>query len=125
MIFQIVSKLNNALKSKKKFILSQNNSFSIQLLRLLVVQGFISSVVEINSGNLLKVRLKFDSQGTSALKYIKLLSTPNKASFVSYSQLAKIQLGVGCLVISTNKGLYVTQDCLKYKIGGNALCFIS
>jgi small subunit ribosomal protein S8 len=121
----LISKLNNASKSHKKYILSQKNSLSVQFLELLIVQGFISSIVEINSGKLIKIFLKFDSEGTPSMKNIKILSTSNKLSFLSYSQLAKIQSNFGCLILSTNQGLSTAQNCLKFKTGGGVLCFIS
>jgi len=109
----------------KNMFFLKKNSLSLQFLDLLVVQGFISSVVEINSGKLLKISLKFDTQGTPTIQDMKLLSTPNNSYFLSYSQLAKIQPGVGCLILSTNQGLFTAQDCLKFRVGGHVLCFIS
>jgi len=121
----LISKINNASKSHKKHIFSQKNSFSVQFLKLLVVHGFISSFIEVNSGKMIKIILKFDAQGTPTIKNIKVLSTPNKLSFLSYSQLTKVQSNFGCLILSTNQGLATAQNCLKFKVGGVCLCFIS
>jgi small subunit ribosomal protein S8 len=120
-----LSKLNNASKSHKKYVFSQKNSLSIEFLKLLVLQGFISSFVEITSKKLIKIVLKFNSEGTPLIKNIKILSTPSKLCFLSYSQLAKVQSNFGCLILSTNHGLSTAQDCLKFKTGGGVLCFIS
>lgn len=97
----------------------------MQFLKLLVVEGFISSVVEINSGKLLQVYLKYNSKGSSPIKKIVLVSTLNKASFLSYSALTKTEFNGGSLLVSTNKGLHLSQDCLKFKLGGSVICFIS
>jgi ribosomal protein S8 len=121
----LITKINNAAKSQKKHVFSQKNSFSVQFLELLIIQGYISSFIEVNSGKLLKIILKYDAQGTPTIKNIKILSTPSKLSFLSYSQLAKVQSNFGCLILSTNQGLSTAQNCLKFKIGGGVLCFIS
>jgi ribosomal protein S8 len=43
---------------------------------------------------------------------------------MSYNELTKISLGVGTIVISTNKGLMSHNSCIKLKLGGTALCSI-
>jgi small subunit ribosomal protein S8 len=88
-------------------------------------EGFISSVIEINSGKFLKVQLKYNLNGNPSFNDIKLLSTPGKNIFLSYRQLTKINEGIGILFISTNKGLLTNNSCLKHKIGGTGLCYIT
>lgn len=88
------------------------------------LEGFISHVVSINSNKFLKVHLKYSSNGTPSFTEIKLLTTPSKNFFLSYSELNKISKGVGVLFISTNQGLFTQEICLKRKLGGVALCYI-
>ncbi len=121
----IVSQLKNAVKSNKKFILIPKSVFCFSFLKLLFFEGFISSVSEIESGKLLKVYLKYQSDGSPCFFDIKFLSTPGKTLYLSYSQLTKVSHGVGVLIISTSKGLCTNHACLKLKLGGTALCYIT
>ena len=41
------------------------------------------------------------------------------------SQIAKLSKGVGLFIISTKEGLLTNHLCLKRKIGGAALCYLS
>jgi small subunit ribosomal protein S8 len=120
----LTSKLKNAIKSNKKFIILPKNSFCFNFLKLLFLEGFISSVVELNSGKLLKVSLKYNSSGSPCFKTIKLFSTPGNPQYVNFIGLTKLSYGVNVFIISTPNGLLTNQTCLKRKIGGTVLCSI-
>lgn len=118
------AQLKNAIQFNKKFIFLPKTAFCLKFLKLMFAEGFISSVIEINSGKRLKVFLKYSSTGTPTFKKIKLLSTSGKNSYLSYKQLTKMTQGLCVIVISTNEGLLTNQMCLKRKIGGTAICYI-
>jgi small subunit ribosomal protein S8 len=121
----LTSQLKNAIRSNKKFIFFPKTFLCLNFLKLMFLEGFVSHVAEINSGKMLKVYLKYSSNGTPSFKDIKLLSKPGKTSYLSYSQLAKLAQGVGVFIISTNQGLLTSNACLERKIGGNILCYIN
>jgi small subunit ribosomal protein S8 len=124
LLCNLTSILKNAIKCNKKFIFLPKTSFCFQFLKLMFREGFVTNVSEINSGKFLKVQLKYNLNGSPSFKEIKLLSTPGKPVFLSYSQLTKLNEGIGVLFISTNKGLFTNDYCLKNKIGGTGLCYI-
>ncbi len=119
-----ISQLKNALNNNKAFIIFPKNALFLCFLRILFFEGFITSVIEIHSGKLIKVYLKYNANGSSCIKKIKLLSTPGKAIPMQFNELSKITQGAGILIVSTPKGLVTNQFCLKYKLGGILLCFI-
>jgi len=121
---KLTSKLKNAAKSNKKFIILPKTLLCFNFLKLLFLEGFISNVIEINSGKLLKVSLKYNSNGSACFKDIKLLSTSGKPQYANFTDLTKLALGVNILIISTPEGLLTNQACLKRKIGGTVLCSI-
>jgi small subunit ribosomal protein S8 len=125
LLSSLISKINLASKASKKYVFSPNNALISQFLKVLILEGFISSVVEINSGKLLKIFLKYHPKGVSPIKKIKLLSTPNKSFFISFSALAKTHQKLGTFLVSTTKGIYTGQNCLKHRIGGFLICFLS
>ena len=121
----LTSKLKNAIRANKKYIYLPNSSLALELLRLLFLEGIILGVTKIKSGKILKVFLKYSSNGSPSFKDIKLLSKPGKMFYLSYKQIAKLSKGVGLFIISTKEGLLTNNLCLKRKIGGAALCYLS
>ena len=120
----LTSKLKNAIRANKKYIYLPNSSLALELLRLLFLEGIILGVTKIKSGKILKVFLKYSSNGSPSFKDIKLLSKPGKMFYLSYKQIAKLSKGVGLFIISTKEGLLTNHLCLKRKIGGAALCYL-
>ena len=121
----LTSKLKNAVRSNQRYIYLPNTSLSLEFLKLLFVEGLISGVTKIESDKSLKVFIKYNSNGSPSFKEIKLLSKPGKMFYLSYKQIAKLSEGVGLFIISTKEGLLTNHLCLKRKIGGAALCYLS
>jgi len=119
----LTSKLKTSIQSHQSYVILPKNIFYLKFLKLLFLEGFISRIVPISSDKL-KVFLKYSSNGTPSFKEIKFLSKPGKISYISYKELTKVALGVGLIVVSTNKGLMSHHSCVKCKIGGTALCYI-
>ncbi len=101
------------------------NDFCINLIYLLYSEGFILSFHLTNSKKKIKVFLKTESNGSSIIKNIKLISTPSNNSHLKYNHLTKLTDGVGIIVLSTPYGLFTSNSCIKKKIGGMAICHIT
>ena len=57
----LTSKLKNGIRANKKYIYLPSSSLSLELLRLLFLEGIILGVTKIKSGKILKVFLKYIS----------------------------------------------------------------
>ena len=125
LISKIILKLKNAISLNKKFIFLPKNDFCINLIYLLYSDGFILSFYLTNSKKKIKVFLKNESNGSSIIKNIKLISTPSNNNYLKYNHLTKLTNGVGIIVLSTPYGLFTSNSCIKKKIGGVAICHIT
>lgn len=120
----LISQLKNAIRSNKSFIIFPKNLLCLSFLKVMFAEGFISKVTEIPCSNFLKIKLKYNSKGTSCFEDIKILSSSSKICYLSYLQLTKLEQGIGVFIVSTNKGLLTGHECLKRKIGGTVFCHI-
>jgi len=125
LISQIVLKLKNAISLNKKFIFLPKNFFCINLLYLLYSEGFILSFSFTDSEKRVKVFLKTESNGSPIIKNIQLMSTSSNNQHLKYSHLTKLTNGTSIIVLSTPYGLLTSNSCIKKKIGGVAICYIS
>ena len=125
LISKIILKLKNAISLNKKFIFLPKNDFCINLIYLIYSEGFILSFYLTNSKKKIKVFLKNESNGSSIIKNIKLISTPSNNNYLKYNHLTKLTNGVGIIVLSTPYGLFTSNSCVKKKIGGIAICHIT
>lgn len=125
LISKIILRLKNAISLNKKYIFLPKNDFCVNLIYLLYSEGFILSFYLTNSKKRIKVFLKTESNGSSIIKNIKLISTPSNNYFLKYNHLTKLTNGVGVIVLSTPYGLFTSNNCIKKKIGGVAICHIT
>jgi len=125
LISKIILKLKNAISLNKKFIFLPKNDFCINLIYLLYSEGFILSFYLTNSKKRIKIFLKTESNGSSIIKNIKLISTSSNNNYLKYNHLTKLTNGVGIIVLSTPYGLFTSSSCIKKKIGGIAICHIT
>jgi len=86
----LTSKLKNAQQFNREFIVVPKTALCLNFLKLLCLAGFISGVVEINSGQVLKVNLKHQINGAPNLKEIKLLFAEGKSTYLCYPGLNQI-----------------------------------
>jgi small subunit ribosomal protein S8 len=125
LISKIILKLKNAISLNKKFIFLPKNDFCINLLYLLYSEGFILGFYLTNSKKKIKIFLKTESNGSSIIKNVKLISTPSNNHYLKYSHLTKLTNGIGIIILSTPYGLFTSNSCIKKKIGGIAICHIT
>ena len=87
----LFSKLKNGYLAKKSKIVQQKSKQSINILNILIKEGFIKSY-KINSKNQLDIYLKY-KKNKSAINEIKRLSKPSKRLYISNKNLYKKKQG--------------------------------
>ena len=116
----LFSKIKNGFLSKKTKIIQQNSKQSINILNILVNEGFIKSY-KINSKNQIEIFLKYKNN-KSVINEIKRLSKPGKRLYIKNKDLyIKKQ---GFYLISTSLGILTDLEAKKLNVGGELICKI-
>jgi small subunit ribosomal protein S8 len=90
-------------------------------------EGYILDYDRIDDGKqgILRVALKYDQQGQSAITEITRTSKPGRRIYASVDTLPTVLNGMGIAVVSTSKGVISDRSCRENKIGGEVLCTVS
>ncbi len=116
----LFSKIKNGFLSKKTKIIQQNSKQSINILNILVNEGFIKSY-KINSKNQIEVFLKYKNN-KSVINEIKRISKPGKRLYLKNKDLyIKKQ---GFYILSTSLGILTDLEAKKLNVGGEFICKI-
>ena len=116
----LFSKIKNGFLSKKTKIIQQNSKQSINILNILVNEGFIKSY-KINSKNQIEVFLKYKNN-KSVINEIKRISKPGKRFYLKNKDLyIKKQ---GFYILSTSLGILTDLEAKKLNVGGELICKI-
>nr|YP_009178811.1 ribosomal protein S8 [Peronospora tabacina]ALJ78449.1 ribosomal protein S8 [Peronospora tabacina]ALJ78496.1 ribosomal protein S8 [Peronospora tabacina] len=116
----LFSKIKNGYLAKKSKIVQQKSKKSINILNILVKEGFIKSY-KINSKNQLNIYLKY-RKNKAVIIEIKRLSKPGKRLYITNKDLYKNKKGF--YIISTSIGILTDLQAKKLNVGGELICKI-
>nr|YP_004564267.1 ribosomal protein S8 [Phytophthora phaseoli]ADK76241.1 ribosomal protein S8 [Phytophthora phaseoli] len=116
----LFSKIKNGYLAKKSKIIQHKSKQSINILNILVKEGFIKSY-KINSKNQLDIYLKY-KKNKAVITGIKRLSKPGKRLYITNKDLYKKKTGF--YIISTSLGILTDLQAKKLNVGGELICKI-
>ena len=116
----LFSKIKNGYLAKKSKIVQQKSKQSINILNILVKEGFIKSY-KINSKNQLDIYLKY-RKNKAVISKIQRLSKPGKRLYITNKDLYKNKKGF--YIISTSIGILTDLQAKKLNVGGELICKI-
>ena len=116
----LFSKIKNGFLSKKTKITQQKSKQSIDILNILVHEGFIKSY-KINSKNQIEIYLKYKNN-KSVINEIKRMSKPGKRLYLKNKDLYNKKQGF--YILSTSLGILTDLEAKKLNVGGEFICKI-
>jgi small subunit ribosomal protein S8 len=72
----------------------------------------------------LRVYLKYGSEGEKVIRMIKRSSRPGRRYYQGAKELKKVLDGLGIAVLSTSKGVMSDRRARKEGVGGEVLCIV-
>jgi small subunit ribosomal protein S8 len=114
----LFSKIKNGCLAKKSKIVQQNSKQSINILNILIKEGFIKGY-KINSKNQLDIYLKY-KKNKAVITEIKRLSKPGKRLYITNKDLYKKKTGF--YIISSSSGILTDLQAKKLNVGGELIC---
>lgn len=123
-LYKFLIDLSHALKCNKLYISSVITKSIKPLLIKLYKKGYISYYFYLNKNKILSsIQLETSSK---KINFIKIISTPQKPVYVSYNTLIKLRkdFTMGDFILSTSKGIYLSNEIIKNKSGGVLLAWI-
>lgn len=121
-----LTRIRNAAMRRLEYTTLYYAKIVVSILDVFVARGFIDSykVLENKGKQSIKVVLKYDENGDSAISEIKRISKPGRRVYKGRSELKRFKNGYGLIVVSTSKGVISNEDAYKANVGGEALCSI-
>ena len=75
-------------------------------------------------GSVLRVYLKYGTEGEKVIRIIKRSSRPGRRYYQGAKELKKVLDGLGIAVLSTSKGVMSDRRARKEGVGGEVLCLV-
>ncbi len=124
-IADLLTRIRNASKAKKRRVEIPSSKIKLSLVEILKQQSFIEdyNLIEDNKQNIIDVKLKY-IDGKSAISGLKKISKPGLRVYEGADTLPRVLNGLGIAVISTSRGLMTEKQARKESIGGEVICHV-
>ena len=118
-----LTRIRNGLMRGKKVVNAPFSKFKLELVSLLVKEGYLTSCekISLDGKDSLSISLKYINEAP-AIREIKRISKPSLRRYSSSSDLPEVKNGLGMYVLSTNKGLMSDKDARSQNVGGEVIC---
>ena len=125
-IADMLTRVRNAARIMSKQVNIKASKVCVAIAAVLKTEGYIEDFDNIESGaqGILRITLKYDQAGRSAIEEIKRISKLGRRVYSSVDDLPCVMNGMGIAIISTSKGLMSDKGCRQAKIGGEIICTV-
>ncbi len=126
LVADTLTMIRNAAAAKKESVDVINSKMNLAILEILQNEGYISNLKTLDSQmpKLVRVYLRYDSQGKSVITGLKRVSKPGLKKYVKADRMPKVLNGLGLAIISTSKGIITNEKAREVKLGGEVLLYV-
>lgn len=122
-ISDMLTRIRNAVAVNKSEIVLPYSKIKHEIAKILKKEGYILEVEKVEDRfNSLKLTLKYNEDGKSAITHIKRISKPGRRVYVSRDKIPYVLNDLGIAIFTTSKGIMTNRQARRAKIGGEMLC---
>jgi len=121
-----LARLRNAQKATHRHVDIPSSKLKRAFTQILLDKGYIRRYINIDDGKqgLLRIYLKYESNGTPVIRSMKRVSSPGLRQYVGAADLPRVRNGLGIAVISTSRGVVTDKEARAHNIGGEVLAYV-
>ncbi len=125
-IADFLTRIRNAIQAGHRRVDIPASDMKKRMAEILYEQKFIRNFVVIDDGKqgILRIFLKFDSEGKSIIHSLERVSTPGRRQYVKVDELPRVKNNMGIAMISTPKGIMTERQAKRENVGGEVICYI-
>jgi small subunit ribosomal protein S8 len=126
-IADMLTRVRNGIQARHPRVDMPSSKLKIEIARILKEEGYIANfkVGEEGKKKVLKVFLRYGSDGGNAIANIDRISKPGRRVYVGTKQVPRILGGLGVSILTTPRGVMTGKAARKAGLGGEVLCSVS
>ena len=123
-ISDMLTRIRNATKAQHFNVDIPASKIKVSIARILKDEGFIKNfkLIDVNKIKILRVYLKYDENGRSAILSLKRVSKPGRRVYSNSKELKPVLNNIGVMIMSTSKGVITNKAAKSLNVGGESLC---
>jgi small subunit ribosomal protein S8 len=126
-IADMLTRIRNGIQSRHPRVDMPASKLKAEVARILKEEGFISNfkLAEEGKKKVLKVFLRYGTDGESAISVIERVSKPGRRVYVASDEIPRVLGGLGINILTTPRGVMTGKSARKARLGGELLCNVS
>ena len=126
-IADMLTRIRNGIRARHPRVDMPSSKLKVEVARILKDEGYISNFKVGDEGKkkVLKVFLKYGTDGTNAIASLQRVSTPGRRVYVGSREVPRILGGLGVSILTTPRGVLTGKAARKAGVGGEVLCSVA
>jgi small subunit ribosomal protein S8 len=125
-IADMLTRIRNAVHLRRETVTVRSSKIVISISETLQREGFIQKFEIVKNPktpaqNDVKIFLKYGRSGEQVINLIERVSTPGRRIYTPKTELKPVLRGLGCLVLTTSKGVLSDREAIEKNVGGEVL----
>jgi small subunit ribosomal protein S8 len=126
-IADMLTRIRNANSAKHTTVDVPSSKMKVAIAGILVKEGYLKGYEILEDGikKTMRITIKYGrDRNEKVITGIKRISKPGLRVYASCDEMPKVLGGLGCAIVSTNKGIITDKEARKLGIGGEVLAFV-
>ena len=126
-VADMLTRIRNANSAKHKTVDVPSSKVKVAIAAILVKEGYLKGYEILEDGvkKTMRITIKYGrDRNEKVITGIKRISKPGLRVYASCEDMPKVLGGLGCAIVSTNKGIVTDREARKLGIGGEVLAFV-
>jgi len=126
-IADMLTRVRNGIQARHARVDMPSSKLKIEVARILKEEGYIGNfkVGEEGKKKVLKIFLRYGTDGVSAIATLERVSKPGRRVYVGAREVPRVLGGLGVSILTTPQGVMTGKSARKAGVGGEVLCSVS
>ncbi|MCL2708276.1 MAG: 30S ribosomal protein S8 [Defluviitaleaceae bacterium] len=126
-IADMLTRIRNANTAKHKTVDIPSSRVKVAIASILVKEGYVKGyeIIEDGVNKTMRITMKYGrDRNEKVIAGLKRISKPGLRVYASCEDMPKVLGGLGCAIVSTNKGILTDREARSLGVGGEVMAFI-
>lgn len=125
-IADFLTRIRNAQQARHRWTDIPSSNLKLRMALLLKLEGFVKDfvIIEDDKQNVLRVYLKYASNGSPVINGLTRVSRPGRRHYVPADSLPRVRNGLGMAILTTSRGVITDKQAKAERVGGEVLCHV-
>ena len=123
-VADMLTRIRNGIRARHARVEMPSSKLKVEIARLLKDEGYIGNfkVAEEGKKRLLRVVLRYDSEGVSVISALQRISKPGRRVYVGNKRVPRVLGGMGVAILTTPRGVMTGKAARQAGVGGELIC---